>query len=56
MSRELKPGHRAPKSGQYRVVGTRREVTAVRGEPLPPGPKGSHPRYRLVDKTKHKRR
>jgi hypothetical protein len=56
MRKTLRPGQRAPRSGQYHVVGTRREVTSVKGEPLPPGPKGSRPRYRLVDKTVHKQK
>ena len=39
-----KPGQTAPRSGQYGVLGPRggdtgREVTVVRGEPLPPTPK-----------------
>jgi len=49
----LKPGIKAPVSGQYKNSGTKTEVTSVKGEPLPPGPKGSA--YNLVDKTKHKR-
>ena len=53
----LKPGQSAPKSGQYQQVGPRggkgKEVTAVKGEPLPPTPtKGST--YTLVDPTKNK--
>ena len=37
----LKPGQKAPKSGQYGVVGPRggkinHEVTVVKGEPMPP--------------------
>ncbi len=53
-----KPGQPAPTSGQYGVVGTRggdtgREVTAVKGKPLPPTPKPGQT-YTLVDKTKHK--
>ena len=38
---KLKPGQKAPASGQYGVVGPRggklkKEVTVVKGEPLPP--------------------
>jgi len=49
----LKPGERAPASGQYKNIKTKNEVTSVKGEPLPPGPRGS--KYDLVDKTKHKK-
>jgi hypothetical protein len=49
----LKPGVKAPLSGQYKNTSTKTEVTSVKGEPLPPGPKGST--YNLADKTKHKR-
>lgn len=53
----LKPGHTAPCSGQYQQVGPRggpgKEVTVVRGEPLPPTPKPGMT-YVLVDPTKNK--
>lgn len=53
-----KPGERAERSGQYEIIGpkggkTGREVTVVKGEPLPPTPKPNQT-YILVDKTKHK--
>ena len=53
----LKPGTTAPRSGQYQVIGPRggkgKEVTAVKGAPLPPtSSKGST--YNLVDPTKNK--
>ena len=53
----LRPGQKAPASGQYGQVGPRggkgREITAVKGEPLPPTTnKGST--YKLVDPTKNK--
>lgn len=53
----LKPGQRAPASGQYRQVGPRgaggKEVTVVKREPLPPtGKRGTT--YKLVDRTKNK--
>lgn len=40
----LKPGQKAPLSGQYGIIGPRggkinKEVTVVKGEPLPPTPK-----------------
>lgn len=53
----LKPGNRAPASGQYEEVGPRggrtgHEVTTVRGEPLPPTSKpGSS--YIIVDRTRN---
>jgi len=57
MSKGLKPGQKAPNSGQYQRIGPRGgkgdEVTVVRGEPLPPSPaKGST--YTLVDPTKNR--
>jgi hypothetical protein len=56
-SRTLKPGQKAPRSGQYEIVGSRGgrtgiERTVTRGEPLPP-PLRSGQRYRLTDPTKH---
>ena len=53
-----KPGQKGPYSGQYSVVGPRggdlnKEVTVVRGEPLPPTEKrGSS--YKLADPTNNK--
>ena len=53
----LKPGEKAPCSGQYQQIGPRggqgHEVTVTKGEPLPPSQsKGSS--YKLVDPTKNK--
>lgn len=52
----LTPGSKAPASGQYQQVGPRggegKEVTVVKGEPLPPTPK-SGMTYTLVDPTKN---
>lgn len=53
----LKPGNRAPASGQYEQIGPRggrtgHEVTTVRGEPLPPTTKpGSS--YQIADRTRN---
>lgn len=57
MSKTLKPGQTAPRSGQYEQVGPRgggtgKERTVTKGEPLPPTPK-SGMGYKLVDRTKH---
>jgi hypothetical protein len=53
----FRPGEIAERSGQYREVepdgGLGREVTVVRGEPLPPTTKPDC-RYKLVDPTKNK--
>lgn len=53
----LKPGQKAPVSGQYQTVGPKggkgKEVTAVKGEPLPPTDKPGST-YNLVDGTKNK--
>lgn len=58
MSKSLKPGHTAPRSGQYAVVGPRggntgREITVTKGEPMPPTQKPGQT-YTLVDPTKNK--
>jgi len=57
MGDKLKPGDKAPRSGQYEILGPRgghtgEERTSTRGNPLPPTPK---PRqgYVLVDPTKN---
>jgi len=50
--KKLTPGTPAPESGQYKVVGENREITAVKNKPLPPGRKKGT-KYVLVDKTKH---
>jgi len=56
-NRPLKPGDTAPNSGQYQEVGPRggkgREVTSVKGEPLPPTTKKGST-YKIVDRTKNK--
>jgi hypothetical protein len=53
----LKPGMRAPASGQYQEKGPRgrkgREVTSVKDEPLPPPTKRGCT-YELVDATKNR--
>ena len=54
----LKPGERAPVSGQYSVVGPRggktdREVTVVKNEPMPPTQKPGQ-QYVLNDPTNNK--
>lgn len=58
MSKTYKPGEKAPRSGQYEIVGprgggTNQERTVTRGEPLPPPPESGQ-QYKLVDPTKHK--
>ena len=58
MSKSLKPGQTAPRSGQYAVVGPRggntgREVTVTKGEPMPPTQKPGQT-YTLADPTKNK--
>lgn len=54
----LKPGEKAPKSGQYEVIGPRgghtgKEVTSVKNEPMPPTPKPGQT-FNLVDPTNNK--
>lgn len=48
----FKPGEIAPTSGQYRIVGTQKERTVTKREPLPPTPQKGQS-YRLSDSTKH---
>lgn len=53
----LKPGSKAPASGQYEIIGSRgghtgTERTVVRGEPLPPTPKQGQG-YVIADRTKN---
>lgn len=53
----LNPGEKAPRSGQYEIIGPRggntgKERTVVKGEPMPPPP-GKGMKYKLVDPTKH---
>jgi hypothetical protein len=52
----IKPGQRAPQSGQYEIIGPRggrtgAERTVVQGEPLPPTPRPQQ-QYIIVDPTK----
>jgi hypothetical protein len=53
----FRPGQIATRSGQYREEGPRggkgREVTVVKGEPLPPTTTPNRT-YKLVDPTKNK--
>lgn len=58
MSKQVKPGQRAPQSGQYEEVGPRggrtgHEVTISKGERVPPTrqPGGG---FTIVDPTKNK--
>jgi len=52
--RYFKPGETSKVSGQYKNIQTGKEVTVTRGEPFPPTPK-KRQRYKLTDRTKHKR-
>ena len=52
-----RPGQKAPRSGQYEIIGPRggrsgKERTIVRDEPMPPTPKKGQ-EYVIVDPTKH---
>lgn len=54
----LKPGEKAPGSGQYEIVGPRgrrtgKERTVTKNEPMPPTEKPNQ-KYILVDPTKNK--
>lgn len=57
MAKTYKPGEKAPRSGQYEIIGprggrTEKERTIVKGEPMPPTPKKDQG-YKIVDPTKH---
>lgn len=54
MTKLFKPGQKAKTSGQFGIVGTKREITVSKGEIFPPSGALKHPRYKLVDATKHK--
>ncbi|AII10784.1 hypothetical protein RR21198_1500 [Rhodococcus rhodochrous ATCC 21198] len=56
-SKPLKPGSKAPASGQVEIVGPRggrtgQERTTTKGNPLPPTPKSGQG-YIVVDRTKN---
>jgi len=58
MAEPLKPGEKAPASGQYEEVGPRggrtgHEVTSERGNPLPPTSQPGNS-FVLVDRTHNK--
>jgi hypothetical protein len=53
-NRVIPPGTPAPKSGQYKIPGSKTEVTVVQNKPMPPTPKPGQG-YILVDLTKHKK-
>ncbi len=57
MAKTYKSGEKAPRSGQYEIIGPRggrtgKERTVTKNEPLPPSPKKGQ-RYVIVDPTKH---
>ena len=52
---KTKTGQKAPTSGQYRPVGSKTEITLVKGKTVPPTSNGATT-FELVDKTKHKKR
>lgn len=49
---KIKTGGIAPKSGQYRILGTNYEITLTKGERVPPYG-GVACAFVLVDKTRH---
>ena len=49
----IRTGQKVPKSGQYRAIGSKTEVTFVEGKRVPPTSKGST-KFVMVDPTKHK--
>ena len=53
MAKSVKTGTICPCSGQYRPVGSKSEVTLVKGKKVPPTSSGTT-KFVLVDPTKHK--
>ena len=53
MANFIKTGNIVNVSGQYRPIGSKTEVTFVKGNRVPPTPSGAT-KFVLVDKTKHK--
>ena len=58
MGKNLKPGQKAPASGQYQEIGprggkTNHEVTVVKGEPMPPTREKGRS-YQISDRSKNK--
>jgi hypothetical protein len=57
MSKNLKPGQIAQKSGQYQEIGPRgglkKEITVIKGKIFPPTEKPNSS-FKLVDPTKNK--
>ncbi len=49
----IRTGQKVPKSGQYRAIGSKTEVTFVEGKRVPPTSKGAT-KFVMVDPTKHK--
>lgn len=49
-----KTGHPAPRSGQYRPSGSRREITLSKHDITPPNNFGVRQQFKLVDETKRK--
>lgn len=49
----VKTGQIAKKSGQYRPIGGKTEVTLIAGKRVPPTSNGAT-KFTLVDQTKHK--
>lgn len=58
MPKPLRPGQKAPASGQYQIIGPRggqtgKERTVTKNEPLPPTPLPGQT-YKIADRTKNK--
>lgn len=50
---KVKPGQKAPTSGQYQVVGGKDEITLIKDKVVPPNNSGTGKQeFILVDKTK----
>lgn len=53
MAKYIKTGNIVDISGQYRPIGSKTEVTFIKGNRVPPTSSGVT-KFVLVDKTKHK--
>lgn len=49
---KIKTGQKAPVSGQYTPLGSKSEITLIKGKRVPPA-LGKAQTFTLVDKTKH---
>lgn len=52
-NKRIRPGQTSPASAQYRLTGTRHEITLPKGRPAPPTPRKGQT-WQIVDRTNNK--